>query len=85
MLLFAVKRPTDTVTVTILPHKKDGTYSFVNLTKRHICSCKFNTVKDAIADMDKLKKEGKVLSYKQVNCNEVFITPSLMASLPRDN
>lgn len=49
--------------VTILKNKSDGTYSFVNLTKMHICPCKFESVSEAIADMDRQVKEGIITKY----------------------
>lgn len=52
--------------VAIIPHKNNGKYSFVNLTKNHICPCEFNNVDDAIADMDRLKSEGKIISYRRM-------------------
>ena len=52
--------------VTIMKNKSDGTYSFVNLTKMHICPCKFESVLEAIADMDKRVKEGTILKYTEL-------------------
>lgn len=66
MLRYLVKRLDDTVEVLILPNKNDGKYSFVNLTKGHICACKFDSVKDALKDMDEQIKLGKVISYSRV-------------------
>ena len=37
--------------VTILPHKGTELYSYVNLTKGHICPCKFNSVEEALEDL----------------------------------
>lgn len=47
--------------VLLLKNKSDGTYSFVNLTKGHICPCRFKSESDAIED---LKNDVRVLSYK---------------------
>lgn len=33
--------PKDSVKVLLLKHKAEGGYSFVNLTKGHICPCGF--------------------------------------------
>ena len=66
MIVFRVNRPEDSVIVAIMSHKNNGKYSFVNLTKNHICPCKFNSVDDAIADMDRLKSEGKIISYRRM-------------------
>jgi hypothetical protein len=62
-MVIEVVRPKDTVVVTILKHKLENKYSFVNLTKGHICPCKFNSIKEAIEELEQNKKEGKVLSY----------------------
>ena len=37
MRRWLVERPKDEVAVTIMKNKLDGTYSFINLTKEHIC------------------------------------------------
>lgn len=66
MKMFIVVRDTDSVLVRIMRNKSDNTYSFVNLTKDHICSCKFSSVEDAIRDMDRLKDEGKIVDYYEV-------------------
>lgn len=59
-----VVRPKDTVEVLLLKHKISGEYSFVNLTKGHICPCKFKSVEEALKDLDNYIKKGKVLSYE---------------------
>lgn len=37
--------------VTILPNKGTELYSYVNLTKGHICPCKFNSIEEALEDL----------------------------------
>ena len=37
--------------VAIMPHKETGLFSFVNLTKGHICPCQFESVEAALADL----------------------------------
>ena len=59
MLIYQVIRPKDTVDEALIKHKIDGKLSYVNLTKGHICPCKFDSVKDALADMDKQILEGE--------------------------
>ena len=49
---FIVERSIDITEVLLLPHKDGSGYSYVNLTKGHICECKFRTIKDAIKDME---------------------------------
>lgn len=64
MIKFLVTRPKDTVLVFLMKHKDKNTYSYVNVSKGHICPCEFSTIQDAIDDMDKLKKEGKIIRYE---------------------
>ena len=66
MLKFLVIRPKDTVLVYLLKNKLENTYSYVNITKEHICPCKFPTIEAAIQDMEKQKAEGKISRYEQV-------------------
>lgn len=65
-MIFKVIRPKDTVYVALYRHKDTNEYSFVNLTKGHICPCKFSSIEEAIADMEKQKKHGSVLSYAEI-------------------
>lgn len=51
ILRLSVKRTDGIIKVLVLPHKDGSGYSFVNLTKGHICPCKFKTIEDAIMDM----------------------------------
>lgn len=37
--------------VAIMPHKESGLFSFVNMTKGHICPCKFESVEAALEDL----------------------------------
>lgn len=64
--IWLVKRQHDKVIVTIMKNKSDGTYSFINLTKEHICPCRFSSVEEALLDMDKKIKEGTVLKYEKI-------------------
>lgn len=66
MKIWLVKRQHDKVIVTIMKNKSDGTYSFINLTKEHICPCRFSSVEEALLDMDKKIKDGTVLKYKKI-------------------
>lgn len=62
-LRFIVKKPNGKESVVIFKNKSDGTYSFVNLTKEHICSCKFQTIEEAIQDMNDRLRKGLIESY----------------------
>ena len=67
MVIYEVVRPKDIVYVSIIQRIENNKYSFVNLTKNHICKCQFNTIEDALNDMDNYIKLGKVISYKQID------------------
>ena len=63
-LRFIVKKPNgEESVVVIFRNKSDGAYSFVNLTKEHICSCKFKTIEEAIQDMNDRLRKGLIESY----------------------
>lgn len=63
-LRFIVKKPDgEESVVVIFKNKSDNTYSFVNLTKEHICACRFNTIEEAIQDMNNRVAEGLIQSY----------------------
>lgn len=60
---YLVTREKDSVIVSIMLNKLDHTYSFVNLTKGHICTCRFATFEDAIKDMAEKKDSGEIVDY----------------------
>ena len=64
--VYLVARQKDNVLVSIMRNKLDNTYSFVNLTKGHICTCKFNTVEEAVKDMHVKKENGEIIDYFKV-------------------
>ena len=57
-----ITRTDGIVEVMILRNKNDNTYSYINLTKGHICPCRFNTIDEALDD---LKTYPKVISWQQ--------------------
>ena len=63
MKIYKITRITDIVYVTILKNKIDNTYSFVNLSKEHICPCKFN---DALKDLRQQFEEGKIVIVDEI-------------------
>lgn len=67
MVIYKVIRPNGIVLVSILKNKDNHTYSYVNITKGHICSCKFKSYKEALEDMDRLIKQGKIIDYCKLN------------------
>lgn len=62
-----IVRDNDEIDVLLLKNKEEDTYSFVNITKGHICPCKFTSINSAIDDLIKYKNIGKIISFKVVN------------------
>ena len=58
-----VSRTDGEVMVTLLPHKDGSGWSFVNLTKGHICPCKFDSKKAGLQDLD---SKPNVISYQMI-------------------
>lgn len=46
-----------------MKNKANDIYSFVNLTKEHICPCEFKSIDDALNDMDEKVKNGEINYY----------------------
>jgi hypothetical protein len=63
MKLYIKRTDGSTATVLILRHKEEGKFSYVNLTKGHICPCKFDSIEEALKDLDNYIKNGKVEKY----------------------
>lgn len=63
---YLVIRDKGNVIVSIMWNRVDQCYHFVNLTKGHICSCDFNTVQDAIADMQEKKDNGEIIDFVEI-------------------
>lgn len=63
MRRWLVNRPKDEVVVAVMKNKVDNTYSFINLTKEHICPCKFESIDDALKDMDEKVENGEINYY----------------------
>lgn len=61
--IYLVIREKDNVVVSIMMNKSDHTYSFVNLTKGHICTCKFDSIEDVIKDMEEKKDNGEIIDF----------------------
>ena len=64
MIKFLVTRPKDKVIVYLMKNKLEDSYSYVNITKGHICPCKFSSIESAIKDMDTYIKKGKIIKYE---------------------
>ena len=66
MLKYRVYRTRDIIEVAIMPHKDGSGYSYVNLTKGHICPCVFPTIGAAIDDM---KHRPEIKRFEQISDN----------------
>lgn len=66
MVLYSVTRPKNTVIVAIMYNVSDNRYHFVNLSRGHICACAFDSVEDAVKDLDSHVSNGTVLYYNKV-------------------
>lgn len=62
--IIAVDRSDGTIIVLLFKHKTSGKWSFINLTKEHICDCEFDSYEDAIDDLNKYKESGKIKSWR---------------------
>ena len=47
-------------------HKETGKYSFVNITKGHICPCMFDTYEEALQDLENRKKDNLIKGYWKI-------------------
>lgn len=61
--IYLVQRKSGNVIVSIMRNKFDSTYSFLNLTKSHICPCRFNSIEDAVKDMNEKILNGEIVGY----------------------
>ncbi|MCM1214075.1 MAG: hypothetical protein NC548_06095 [Lachnospiraceae bacterium] len=55
------------VRVIIVPFKGTSEYAFVNLTKGHICCCRFPSIDAAIADMRKRVIEDGIYDFEPID------------------
>lgn len=46
-----------------MQHKLTKKYSFVNITKGHICSCEFDTQKEALKDLQNKYRNKEIMTY----------------------
>ena len=53
--------------ILLLKHKTFQGYSFVNLTKGHICPCVFKSEEEALNDLEKYKQSGKIINYETMD------------------
>lgn len=58
-----IRKDNSVVEVVILPHKDGSGYSYINLSKGHICPCIFPSIDAAIKDME---QNPKVSHYQRI-------------------
>lgn len=64
--IYSVTRPKDTVIVAIMLNEQNNKYHFVNLSHNHICPCSFDSIQEAIIDMDNKIDTGEILYYHKL-------------------
>ena len=64
VIKFIVHKETEDLDVLLLRHKGTDKYSFVNLTKGHICKCVFDSVDEAMKDIEDRKAKGLLVDYE---------------------
>lgn len=64
--LYFVIRNKGNVVVSIMFNKQDRKYHFVNLTKNHICPCGFDSVEEAIKDMEIKKENCEIVDFEKI-------------------
>lgn len=62
-VIIVIKNDDTKCVCTIMQHKFTKKYSFVNITKGHICSCEFNTQEEALTDLRNKYKNKEILHY----------------------
>lgn len=56
----------DLIFVYIMYSHADNKYHFVNFTQNYICAHGFDTIEDAVADLEQYKKNGKIKDYQNI-------------------
>lgn len=60
------RKDNSTVLTTILFDEGEMAFRFVNITRNHICPCKFKSLDEALSDLEEKVKEGSVLHYELI-------------------
>lgn len=63
MIKIYVNRPKGDIEVAIMFDRNTEKYCFVNLTKGHVCKCRFNSYEEAIQDLENEISLGNVNFY----------------------
>lgn len=62
-VIIVIKNDGTKCVCTIMQHKSTKKYSFVNITKGHICSCEFNTQEEAFKDLRNKYNNKEIAHY----------------------
>lgn len=62
-VIIVTKNDSTECVCTIMKHKSTKKYSFVNITKGHICSCEFNTQEEALKDLHNKYLNKEIATY----------------------
>lgn len=62
-VIIVVKNDGTKCVCTIVQHKLNKKYSFVNITKGHICSCEFDTQAEALKDLRNKYRNKEIMTY----------------------
>ena len=63
---FVVSRKDYIALMYLLKNKNDGTWSFINSTKKHICPCRFSSPEEAVEDLKKRQERGEIRAFVEV-------------------
>ena len=62
-IIIVIKNDGTQCVCAIMQHKLTKKYSFVNITKGHICSCEFNTQEAALKDLRNKYNNKEIAQY----------------------
>lgn len=63
LLKIVVEKENETINVLLLKHKNTSFYSYINITKGHICQCVFSSIEEALEDIEDRKRKKLLVDY----------------------
>ena len=66
-MILKIVKPEYIALVGLFKMKGTEKYRFVNITKEHICSCEFDSIEEAISDLEDQIVLGKVIKYSKID------------------
>ena len=63
LLKIIVEKENETLEVLLLKHKNNNSYSYINITKGHICQCVFSSIEEALGDIEERKQKKLLIDY----------------------